>query len=107
MTLDLTSIPAYIGGGSLLYAIYLLIKVRTESGAIVVKSAEGVVVLQSTVIKELRAENLILKQQINDQDLKIKGLEDRVESLGRELHSALELINGNSHEINGVPEDDK
>ena len=83
--IDLSSVPAYLGGGSLLYAVYLLIKARSESGAVVVKSAEGVVVLQSNVIKELREENRELQRKI---DL----LEKQVDSLERQLRKATRLI---------------
>jgi Na+/phosphate symporter len=101
MTFDLTNVPAYIGGGSLLYAVYLLIKVRTESGAVVVKSAEGVVVLQSTVIKELREENKELKRQLADQEDKIKNLEGKVEVLSDELHEALVVIKAHGIQLDG------
>lgn len=92
MGMDLTSIPAYLGGGSLLYAVYLLIKARSESGAVVVKSAEGVVVLQSTMIKELREENEKLRDKIERQADKIRELQDKLEVIGRTLDEALETL---------------
>ncbi len=48
-----TLVSSLLGSGGLLGAVYLLMKFRPEAGSIVVKSAEGVLVMQSTYIKKL------------------------------------------------------
>lgn len=69
MATELTPvIIAVIGTGGLATAIVAFIKVRPEAGQIAVKAAEGAVVVQSSVIDDLR-------EQLEAQGVRIEALE--------------------------------
>lgn len=59
---------ALLGGGGVVGAIVAFIKVKPEAGQLVIKAAEGAVVVQSGVIEDLR-------EQLEAQSLRIDLLE--------------------------------
>ncbi len=80
-----TILAALITSGFFYGGVKFLFRSRAESGAIIVKSAEGVVILQATIIKELRHENEKLKSEINELRAKVDGLGEKVESCGAHI----------------------
>lgn len=58
---------------------------KADAGAIIIKSAEGVVVLQSKIIQELRDENLNLKMEL-------QTLKDQLEDVDKKLEICSEHI---------------
>ncbi len=59
-----TLVSSLLGSGGLLGAVYLLMKFRPEAGSIVVKSAEGVLVMQSSYIKKLESRVEYLEKEL-------------------------------------------
>ena len=78
-----TLISSLLGSGGLLGAVYLLMKLRPEAGMMVVKGAEGVVVMQANYIKKLedrvgQLEKLVeviepLRKEVAELTIKPKG----------------------------------
>ncbi len=60
-----TLIAAILGSGGFFGGMYLLLKLKPETGSIVVKSAEDVVVMQGSIITELRKQIADLKEEIH------------------------------------------
>lgn len=76
----ITLVSSLLGSGGLLGAVYLLMKFRPEAGSIVVKSAEGVLVMQSTYIKTLEQRISHLESENESLRLELKILRDKVDS---------------------------
>lgn len=77
----ITLVSAFLGSSGFFGGIYLLLKLKPESGAIVVKSAEDVVVIQSGLITDLR-------KSLDDARLKlaeIASLKEEIITLKAEL----------------------
>jgi cell division protein FtsB len=64
-------VVAILGAGGIAGSVVALLKLRPESGAIVVSAAQGALVVQTSVLNELHKEN--------------ERLRDRVSTLEREL----------------------
>lgn len=73
-----TLIASILGSGGLLGSVYLLMKFRPEAGSILVKSAEGVLIMQAGYIKKLEE--------------RINHLEKEVVRLSHELDTANEQL---------------
>lgn len=80
-----TILAALITSGFFYGGVKFLFRTRAESGAIIVKSAEGVVVLQATIIKELREENAELREKIERLELQIDRLEESIRVHGEHI----------------------
>ncbi len=70
-----TIIAAFITSGAFYGGIKFFFQRRADSGAIVVKTAEGVVLMQSAIIKELKDENQKLHAEIRNLWDKVRKLE--------------------------------
>jgi predicted RNase H-like nuclease (RuvC/YqgF family) len=77
----ITVLVSLLGGSGFLGGIYLLLKVRSESGSIIVKSAEGLVLMQSNIIKEYQ-------ESLRSAHDKIEALEARETELEKRLQAA-------------------
>lgn len=71
-----TIIQALFSAGGL-GAIYLLLKLRPEAGQITVTAAQGVVLMQSNVIDDLRKENKEFKEELKKMEEKFDEQELR------------------------------
>jgi hypothetical protein len=76
---------AFIGGGGLSGAIVALLKVRAESGQIVVSAAQGAVVVQSTVIDDLQEELDRQRGKYKEQADLLQDAFNQIESLRDEV----------------------
>jgi len=76
----LTILSVLISSGFIYGGVKFILRHRAEAGAIIIKSAEGVVVLQATIIKELRDENTTLKKEIELLKAKVEELTTHMES---------------------------
>lgn len=85
-------VVAVLGAGGLIGAVVALVKLRPESGQIVVTAAQGALVVQSGVIDSLQKENA--RQQIRIDELQNDNnqLRSRIGALERELHSLRDEI---------------
>ncbi len=81
----IAAITALLGGGG----IAAVLKARPEAGQISVTAAQGAVVVQSSVIDDLREQMNVQKQQLAEQAAKINELERKVAHTWA-LESALE-----------------
>lgn len=70
----IAGITALLGGGG----IAAVLKARPEAGQISVAAAQGAVVVQSSVIDDLRVQMNVQKQQLIDQANQISDLQRRV-----------------------------
>jgi hypothetical protein len=71
-----TVIASLVGSGGLLGSIYLLMKFRPEAGSIIVKSAEGVMVMQSGYIDKLEKRVANLEEEVRRLSLELKKAYD-------------------------------
>ncbi|HEX6686429.1 MAG TPA: hypothetical protein VF062_26895 [Candidatus Limnocylindrales bacterium] len=58
-------VVALLGAGGIIGGIVALMKLRPESGAIVVTAAQGALVVQSSVLNELHKENERLRSRVS------------------------------------------
>ena len=89
----ITLISSLLGSGGLLGGLYLFMKFRPEAGMMVVKSAEGVVVMQANYIKKLEERIDQLEKQVGeltkelaDASILLKGFQATQERHDREVH---------------------
>lgn len=100
---DLVSLfVALLGAGGLVGAVVALVKLRPESGQIVVTAAQGALVVQSGVIESLRNQNAHQQARIDDLQMENNQLRMRVGTLERELHSLRDEINRRDGSANGT-----
>jgi hypothetical protein len=76
-----TTVLVLVLGGGFATTIVALIKVRPEAGQIVVKTAQGAVLVQTDVIISLENENKRLRARQAEQDDENKALRDRLTKL--------------------------
>ncbi len=76
-----TLVSSLLGSGGLLGAVYLLMKFRPEAGSIVVKSAEGVLVMQSTYIKKLEERITHLESENESLRFELQILREKVDKV--------------------------
>ena len=74
-----TIVAALITSGAFYTGLKFFIRRREDSGAIVVKTAEGVVVMQSGIIKDLRDEIKNLRKENDDLRLRVRALEQKLD----------------------------
>lgn len=65
----LTAIVAVLGGGGIVSSLAVLVRMRPEANRIVVDAAEGAVVVQASVIKDLREEVANLRTELRKERL--------------------------------------
>jgi hypothetical protein len=87
-------VVAVLGSGGLIGGIVALLRVRPESGRLIVEAAEGAVVVQSGVIDQLRREISGLREDLDEELERRTKCEERLDKaedeIGR-LHAALRL----------------
>lgn len=76
-----TLVAVVIGGGGFVGAIIALLKFRPEAGQILVTTAQGVVIIQKSVIEDLRQEIERIGKGYNECCTREKALQDRVWAL--------------------------
>ena len=80
-------IVAVLGAGGLIGAVVALVKLRPESGQIVVTAAQGALIVQTGVIDSLKNENVRQQARIDALQMENMQLRARVGMLETELHS--------------------
>lgn len=78
MTEYIPIIVTFLSSGGLIAAIVALLKLRPEAGQIVVTTAQGAVLIQSTVLKNLQEENENLREENEKCKSRISELERKV-----------------------------
>lgn len=71
-------VVAILGSSGVLDGIYALLKLRPESGQIVVTAAQGALVIQSGVLEQLQRENERLRQRVTALELELAKLRNEV-----------------------------
>lgn len=109
MEYALPVVVALLGSGGILGGVYALLKLRPEAGQIIVTQAQGAVIVQSNVIKDLEAQNTRLTERVTqaeakanvaeheNRELKVENskLKDRVSDLERKVDRLEKKVNGN------------
>lgn len=84
-----------IGGGGLAGAIVALLKVRPEAGQIVVQTAQGVVLMQSTMIDDLRGERAADRiehtRELRDLERRLMEANARIDRMAAEVERCQRL----------------
>jgi transposase-like protein len=79
---DFTTLAAALISSGVFYGwIKFLMHRKTDTGAVVVKTAEGVVIMQSSMMKELKEDNVRLREDNEALRKVIVELTERVRSL--------------------------
>lgn len=94
-------IVAILGSSGLVGGIVALVKVRPESGRMIVEAAEGAVVVQSGVITALRDELADLRAALEDAREEEDDCKRRCQALEDELATVKTTLK--RHGINGEP----
>jgi chromosome segregation ATPase len=93
MIVDLLPIiVAVLGTGGLIGAIVALVKLRPESGQIVVTAAQGALIVQSGVIDSLKDQNARQQDHINTLEEENARLRTRVTNLETSVRTLREEI---------------
>lgn len=78
-------IAGLLGSSGFLGGIYALLKLRPEAGQITVATAQGVLVMQTSVIDDLREENARLQGRIDALEAENSSLMRRLEAIEYKL----------------------
>ncbi len=97
-----TLVSSLLGSGGLLGAVYLLMKFRPEAGSIVVKSAEGVLVMQSTYIKKLEERIGHLESENESLRFELAILKEKIEKFEGHQNRHDKEIKGHDTDIKGL-----
>jgi len=89
-------IVSVLGAGGLIGAVVALVKLRPESGQIVVTAAQGALIVQTGVIDSLRDQTQWQQARILALETDNGHLRNRVDALERNLRGLREQINGRS-----------
>lgn len=81
-------IVSILGGGGLIAGIVALLKLRPEAGQILVTTAQGVVIVQSTVIESLQRELVRVGKELDDLREECREREEMLLNRIRELERA-------------------
>ena len=93
-----TIIAALITSGAFYGWVKFFLRRREDSGAVVVKTAEGVVVMQTSIIKDLREDNDKIRKDNDQLREEIEGLKKRIQELELKLEmQAVKTIETDKH----------
>jgi capsule polysaccharide export protein KpsE/RkpR len=90
-------IVAVLGAGGLVGAIVALVKLRPESGQIVVTAAQGALIVQTGVIDTLQRETARQQARIDAVQIENNQLRVRIAALETELHNLRDEVHRNGH----------
>lgn len=68
-------VTSLVGGGGLLGGIYALLKLRPEAGQITVSTAQGVLLMQTSVIEDQRAQIERLQNRLDVVEPKLRRMQ--------------------------------
>lgn len=74
-----------LGSSGFLGGIYMLLKLRPEAGQITVTAAQGAIIVQTGVIDTLRAEIKRMEERFDEQEQRLKDLQEENNQLRARL----------------------
>lgn len=77
-------VVSILGSGGLMGGIYTLLKLRPESGQIVVSAAQGALIVQTSVLNELHKENERLRVRVTTLERELAALRTEVHEDSRD-----------------------
>lgn len=94
-------IPAILSSG-FLGGIYLLFKLKPEVNQITVTAAQGVVLMQTGVIEDLRKENRDFREELRKMEERFDEQELRFGQKLREMHEENDLLRKRIRELERI-----
>ncbi len=82
----IVSVITLLGGSGFLAGVVALIKLRPEAGQITVTAAQGAVIVQSGVIKDLRDELKRINDELIEEKKENADLRKRLSAFEQKLH---------------------
>lgn len=91
-----------VGSGGIFGGIYALLKLRPEAGQITVTTAQGVLLMQSDVIKAMRARELEMQARIDMLEAENLALNHKVAMLEQKISAVESRVTVEEHRTTDI-----